>query len=214
MISRTYPSECTIYNCDDLIISAIRDRLGDRIELKRIHIPNTGDFSEYVDSDNSTFYISDPKVWPYHIKVGTTTCSGLDNPQIINYHYLSFPDYNLTASGVDFWVETFRLSDYEIWLSYLSVDLSPLVTNPDCITPEMEILKAAIDLIPSIRGKKFDDGEYSSKEIADKNTSYRQSLSGGVDPYRDLLNTLQRELDLLLEKNCLRKLYRGGYRIE
>ena len=213
MLTRTYPSECSIYGCDDLIISAIRDKIGDRVELKRYYIGIGGDFSEYVSTDPYTFVNEDVKFWPYNIKVGGTVCSGTDNPQIIDYHYMVFDGYALTSSGIDFWVESFILSDYEIWTAYLSVDLSPYVNSNDCITEEMEILKASIDLIPSIRSLKFDD-LYSSKEVTDKNTSYRKSISNTVDPYGDLIKKLQKDLDYLIESNCTKKILRTGYRIE
>jgi hypothetical protein len=214
MITRTYPSECTIYNCDSLITTAIRDRLGDRTVLKRFRLSPTDNFSDYIDGDTSTFYIENPKVWPYNLKVGNTVCSGIDCAQVIDYHYIALDGYDLTASGMDFWLETFKLSDYEIWTAFLSVDLSPIVRTPNCITLEMEIIKAAIDLLPSIRDKMFEDGEYMSREVTDKNQSYRQSLAGGVDPYKDLLTTLQSELTRLIERNCYKRLYRGGYRLE
>jgi hypothetical protein len=216
MLNRTYPSECSIYGCDDLIISAIRDKIGDRSELKRYYVAVGGDFDEYVpaDADTSTFSNEDIKFWPYSIKVGGAVCSGVYNPQVVDYHYLVFEDsYNLTASGIDFWVESFKLSDYEIWTAYLSVDLSSYVNDSACITDEMEILKAAIDLIPSIRVANMGD-LYTTKEVVDKNTSYRKTVSNTADPYGDLLKRLQKDLDYLIELNCTKKLYQDGIRIE
>ena len=214
MVTRTYPSECTIYNCDNDITTAVRDRLGDRISIKRFYLSSSDDLSLYINGDKSTFYLENPKMWPYSLSVGGVMCSGVECAQVIDYHYVSLPEYDLTASGMDFWLETFKLSDYEIWTAYLSIDLTPIVKNPECITPEMEILKTAIDLLPSIRDKLFDDGDYMSREVQDKNQSYRQSLAGGVDPYKDLLNTLNYELTRLIERNCYRRLYHGGYRLE
>jgi hypothetical protein len=214
MLNRTYPSECSIYGCDDLIISAVRDKIGDKAELKRYYVGVGGDFTEYVPADPATFFSEEARFWPYHIKVGSTVCSGIYNPHVVNYHYMVFEDStNLSASGIDFWVESFKLSDYEIWTAYLSVDLSTYVNNPDCVTPEMEILKAAIDLIPSIRVSNI-DSLYTSKEVTDKNTSYRRTVSNTSDPYGELLRSLQKELDYLIELNCTKKLASTGIRIE
>jgi hypothetical protein len=214
MLNRTYPSECSLYGCDDLVISAIRDKIGDRTELKRYYVTVGGDFSEFVPADPSTFSNEDVKFWPYHVKVGSTVCSGIYDPHVINYHYMVFDEsYNLTTSGIDFWVESFKLSDYEIWTAYLSVDLSSYVVNTACVTEEMEILKAAIDLIPSIRVGNMDD-LYTSKEVTDKNTSYRKTVSNTSDPYGDLLKRLQKDLDYLIELNCTKKLTSTGIRIE
>ena len=213
MLTRTYPSECSIYNCDDMVVSEIRGLLGDPIVLKRFYTPVGGDFSEYVPDDAHTFVDMVDKFWPYSLKVGSTTCSGIDTTQIINYHYLVFDDaYDLTVSGVDFWVETFRFSDYEIWTTYLSVDLSPLVFYPECITPYMEMLKAAIDLARVLRGTYMED-LYLSKKIEDKNTSYQKTPTP-ADPWRDLMNKLQDELDELINRNCRKRLYRQGIRQE
>lgn len=214
MLNRTYPSECSIYDCDDLVIGAIRDRIGDRSKLKRYYVAVGGDFSEFVPADNNTFENEDSKFWPYHIKVGGTVCSGIYDPQIVDYHYMVFDDStDLTTSGIDFWVESFRFSDYEIWTAYLSVDLSSYVNNSDCITEEMEIIKASIDLLASIRSDFFDD-LYTSKEVTDKNTSYRKTVSNTSDPYGDLIKKLQKDLDYLIELNCTKKLYQNGIRIE
>ena len=120
--------------------------------------------------------------------------------------------YDLTTSGIDFWTETFKFSDYEIWTTYLSVDLSPLVWYPECITPYMEMLKAAIDLARILRGTYMED-MYVSREVTDKNTSYRRSPTP-ADPWRDLMLKLQAELDDLIERNCRKHLYRRGIRLE
>jgi hypothetical protein len=213
MITRTYPSECSLYNCDDMVISEIRGLLGDPVVLKRFYVSAGGDFSEYVPNDPYTFTSTEDKFWPYSLKVGNTTCSGVDCAQLINYHYLSFDEsYNLVTSGIDFWLETFKFSDYDIWTAYLSVDLSPLVLYPECITPYMEMLKVAIDMSRILRGTYMDD-MYVSREVTDKNTSYKR-VPSSADPWKDLMNKLQAELDDLIERNCRKRIYRGGIRQE
>jgi len=214
MITRTYPTEYSLYGADVDIIQAIRDKIGDRLELRRYYLPSGNEnLARYVQTDNLTFYDSTTKFWPYHIKVGSLTCSGITNPQVLGYHYLVFQDPvgNVTTSGIDFWVDTFKLSDYEIWTAYLSVDLSPLVKDPDCITEDMEIIKAAIDLVPSMR-TKIDD-LYTSKEVVDNDTRYRQDRATSIDPFKDLLDGLQDQLDKLIKENCYR-LLQDGYRVE
>jgi hypothetical protein len=214
MLTRTYPSECTVYNCDYLIVSAVRDRIGDKPSLKRYYIPTTGDFTTYVPYDTSTFYDEETRFWPYHISVGNTVCSGVSNPQIMDYHYMSFtdPQYNLTASGIDFWVESFKLSDYEIWTAYLSVDLTGLVRNPDCISEDMNILKAAIDLIPVLRVNLI-NGLYIVRDVTDRDSRFKQQLMTGVDPFKEMLGALQRELDRMIEK-CNKTPINAGWRNE
>jgi len=214
MVSRTYPSECSTYNCDYMIVSAIRGRIGDTGVLKRYYIPTTGDFSRYVPYDTASFYDEETRFWPYYIKVGDTVCSGTADPQVIDYHYLVFQEENrdLTASGIDFWVESFRISDYEIWTTYLSVDLTGLVINEDCISEEMITLKAAIDLIPVMRTYLINT-TYTVREVTDRDTRYRMQLLSGSDPYRDLLNNLQKELDKMIEQ-CNKTPINEGWRLE
>jgi hypothetical protein len=214
MLTRTYPSECTVYNCDYLIVSAIRDRIGDKPNLKRYYIPVSGDFSKYVPYDTSTFYDGDTRFWPYHIQVGATVCSGVTSPQTMDYHYMNFtdPSYNLTASGIDFWVESFRLSDYEIWTAYLSVDLTGLVKNPDCITEDMNILKAAIDLVPALRTNLI-NSLYIIRDVTDRDTRFRQQLMAGADPFKDLVSGMQKELDKIIDI-CNKTPINDGWRLE
>jgi hypothetical protein len=214
MLTRTYPSECTVYNCDYLIVSAIRDRIGDRATLKRYYIPVSGDFSQYVPYDTGTFYDEDTRFWPYHIKVGDTVCSGTQDPQTMDYHYMTFtdPSRNLTASGIDFWVESFKLSDYEVWTAYLSVDLTGLVTNPDCISEDMNILKAAIDLVPVLRTYLI-NSLYIVRDVTDRDTKFKQQLMTGTDPFKDLVNGLQKELDKMIDK-CNKTPLNEGWRLE
>jgi hypothetical protein len=214
MINQTYPAEYTIYDADEDIINAIRDRIGDRLEFTRYYLPAAGSaIGNYVQDDDLTFYDSRKKFWPYHLKLGTLTCSGVTNPQVLGYKYLIFqsPIESLTASGIDFWVHTFKLSDYEIWSAYLSVDLTPLLKDPDCLSEEMEILKAAIDLIVAHRTDIED--LYTSKEVVDNDTRYRRDKATGVDPLKDLVDGLQQELDRLIDE-CNKRLLQDGYRLE
>lgn len=213
MLTRTYPAEYDTFSGDEVIINAIRDKIGDRLELKRYILSSGSEtVTDFVMSDSQTFYDSDTRFWPYHLTYSGITYSGVTNPQVLNYHYMQFSNpVDLTTNTSDFWVETFYLSDFEIWTAYLSVDLTPLVTSVSCITEDMNIIKAAIDLVPSLRSAKA-RYFYGGMEVRDNDTTFRQSELK-YDPFKDLIDKLQKELDDLLYE-CNNRLYQGGYRIE
>lgn len=213
MISRTYPAEYSLFSGDEVIISSIRDRIGDRPAMRRYYLTiGSQEQTQYVVYDNHTFYDEETRFWPYHLLFNSTTYSGLDNPQVINYQYMQFEDsIDLSSATSDFWVETFYLSDFEIWTAYLSVDLTPLLRNTNCVTDEMNILKAAIDLVPALRTSKA-RYFYSSIKSRDNDTDFEQGRLQ-VDPYKDLVTKMRKELDTLIYE-CNHRLYQGGYRIE
>lgn len=214
-LTRTYPAEwTTLAGVDETIIYAIREKIGDKAELKRYYLTaGSENISRYIMDDGVTFYVKSQKFWPYHLSIdGTTVSSGVD---ILNYQYLYFGDYgdaNLTDNTLDFWLETFYLSDFEIWTAYLGTDLTSLVLKEDCISEEMEILQAALDLVPALRASKLDQ-IYSDKRVRDNDTEYERRLGSGVDPYKDLVAKLQDKLDALIDK-CNKTPYIGGYRVE
>lgn len=213
MIYRTYPTEYSTFSGDETIISTIRDKIGDRVKLRRYYLPvGNSSVSDYVQDDNVTFYDDTVRYWPYHLTFSGTTYSGTTNPQVLDYKYMLFssPISDLTAAAMDFWVETFYLSDFEIWTAYLNVDLTPFVDDPDCITEEMEMIKAAIDLVPSLRSAKMVDF-YQEKSVVDDDVSYKQAGLGGsrADPWKDVLKKLQDELDTLISE-CNNNLYNDG----
>ena len=215
-LSRTYPAEwTTISEADEAIIYSIRERIGDRPELNRYYLlaTNTENMNRYVMEDGVTFNDNGYRFWPYHLSIdGTTVASGVD---VLRYKYMHFGDCgdpNLKDNNLDFWVEIFFLSDFEIWTAYMNVDLTPLVRNEDCITEEMNMLKAAIDLIPALRASQR-EYLYAGKRVRDNDTEYEKKLMSGVDPHKDLLTALQKELDTLIDR-CNKTLYWDGYRIE
>lgn len=215
-LSRTYPAEwTTITSADEAIIYSIRERIGDRPELNRYYLPasNSDNMNRYIMEDGITFNDNGYRFWPYHLSIdGTTVTSGVD---ILRYKYMYFEDYgdpNLKDNDLDFWVEFFYVSDFEIWTAYLNVDLTPLVRREECITEEMNILKAAIDLVPALRASKREEF-YANKRVRDNDTEYERRLTSGVDPHKDLVDGLQAELDKLID-NCNKKLYWDGYRVE
>jgi len=213
MLTRTYPAEYDTFSGDEVIINAIRDKIGDRLELKRYVLAvGSQEVTDYVMSDGTTFYDADARFWPYHLTYSGTTYSGTTNPQVLNYHYMLFENpVDLTAYASDFWVESFYLSDFEIWTAFLAVDLTPLVPDVTCITEDMNIVKAALDLVPSLRASKA-KYFYGGLEIQDNDTTFRQSELRS-DPFKDLVDKLQKELDDLINE-CKTRLYQGGYRIE
>jgi len=213
-ITRTYPPEWeSIEGADEAIIYSIRERIGDRPELNRYYLTAGSDnIAKYIMPDNVTFNDNGYRFWPYHLSVDdTTVASGVS---ILSYKYMNFDglEGNLTESNLDFWVEVFYLSDFEIWTAYLNVDLTPYVRRPECITETMEILKASVDLLPALRASKK-DYFYANKRVRDNDTEYERSMMAGVDPLKDLVASLQKELDALIEK-CNKKLYMDGYRLE
>jgi hypothetical protein len=215
MIARTYPTEYSTFDGDYTIISTIRDKIGDRVKLRRYYLPVGNDnVDTYIQEDNLTFYDDNVRYWPYHLTFSGTTFSGTSNPQILDYQYMLFTDpvTDLSAAAMDFWVETFYLSDFEIWTAYLNVDLLPFFDNDDCITEEMEMLKAAIDLVPSLRAARLD--LYRGKKVRDDDVEYTQNDLGGsrADPWKDLLKKLQDELNELIAQ-CNTSLYNDGYLI-
>jgi len=215
MITRTYPSETSLFDGDELIIRLIREKIGDKPKLTRFVVaPGSPTMEKYVMPDNLTFYNEVDRFWPYHLSVSGTTYSGIQNPQVLNYHYLSFdsPVSSLAAVPLDFWVENFFVSDYEIWTAFLSVDLTALVRKPECVTEEMEILKAAIDLLPVVRMNE-QDRLYAVREVTDGDQRYKTSMGGSRDPYKDRVKDLQDELDRLIYE-CNHRPYFGGVRIE
>jgi hypothetical protein len=212
---RTYPAEWSTIGADETIVSSIRDRIGDRPELRRYYIlANSDNMNRYVMDDKVTFTDSNVRLWPYHLSINqATVTSGID---VLNYKYINLgdSDNDLTADLLDFWVETFYLSDFEVWSAYLNVDLTSYVNNPECIVEEMEILKAAIDLVPALRTSRYvQDVVYSDRRVKDNDTEYQSKLASGVDPYKDLISKLQGELDKLLDR-CNKTPYVGGYRVE
>lgn len=210
MISRTYPAEYSTFDGDAVIITQIRDKIGDRVSMKRYILPDTE--TSYVMGDGLTFYDEDTRYWPYHIVHNSTTYSGVDNPQVLNYQYMVFDSpVDLSTNASDFWVESFYLSDFEIWTAYLSVDLTPLVLDSDCITDDMNILQAAIDLIDPLRTIKA-RFFYGGLEVRDNDTTYRK-YEMRQDPYKDLVNRLQKQLQALIDE-CNTRLYHGGFRLE
>lgn len=213
MLTRTYPAEYDTFSGDEVIINAIRDKIGDRLELKRYVLAvGSQEITDYIMSDGLTFYDADTRFWPYHLTFSGTTYSGTTNPQVLNYHYMLFDSpVDLTAYASDFWVESFYLSDFEIWTAFLAVDLTPLVPDVSCITEDMNIVKAALDLVPSLRAAKA-KYFYGGMEIQDNDTTFRQSELRS-DPFKDLVDKLQKELDDLIAE-CKTRLYQGGYRIE
>lgn len=215
-LSRTYPAEwTTIDDADEAIIYSIREKIGDRPELKRYYLTssNTDNMNRYIMDDGITFNDNGYRFWPYHLSIGgNTVASGVD---VLHYKYMYFGDYgdaNLKDNNLDFWVEVFYLSDFEIWTAYLNVDLTPLVRREECITEDMEMLKAALDLVPALRVSKRDEF-YSNKRVRDNDTEYERRLTTGVDPHKDLVKGLQSELDRLIDE-CNKRLYWDGYRIE
>lgn len=214
-LTRTYPAEWYTIGADEAIVSSIRDRIGDRPELRRYYILASSDnMRRYIMDDKVTFTDNQVRLWPYHLSINqATVTSGID---VLSYKYinLSEVDQDLTSDLLDFWVETFYLSDFEIWSAYLNADLTSYVNNPECITEEMEILKAAIDLVPALRTSKYvQDMVYSDRRVKDNDTEYQSKLASGVDPYKDLIGKLQGELDRLLDR-CNKTPYAGGYRVE
>lgn len=217
-ITRTYPAEWeSIEGVDETIIYSIRERIGDRPELNRYYLlANSENMSRYIMEDKLTFNDNGYRFWPYHLSIdGQTVSSGVD---VMRYKYMDFQrvpeETDLTDNTLDFWVETFYLSDFEIWTAFLSVDLTPFVKVASCITEYMEILKASVDLVPALRtSKQVRDQYYTSKRVRDSDTEYEQRISTSADPYKDLLGQLQKELDTLIDK-CNKTPYMDGYRIE
>jgi hypothetical protein len=76
----------------------------------------------------------------------------------------------------------------------------------------MEILKASLDLLPALRASKR-EYFYANKRVRDNDTEFERSMMSGVDPHKDLMVALQKELDGLIEK-CNKTPYFGGYRVE
>ena len=214
MLTRTYPSEIDVLDADELIVKQIREKMGDQPKLVRYIVkPGSDAAAKYIMDDNLTFYNDKDRFWPYNVTVSGTTYSGIDNPQILNYHYLTFSDpvQDLTQVPLDLWVETFFISDYEIWTTYLSIDLTPLVRNPACITENMNAIKAAIELIPVLRELEI-EWLYATREVTDGDQKYRSTF-GTIDPYKDRLRDLQAELQRLIDM-CNKKPYFGGIRLE
>jgi hypothetical protein len=214
-ITRTFPAEwTTIAGADEAIIYSIRERIGDRPELNRYYLTaNSDNMPKYIMEDNVTFNDNGYRFWPYHLSIsGSTVASGVN---VLRYKYMDLAeasDGNVKDDNLDFWVEVFYLSDFEIWTAYLNVDLTPHVRKPECITETMEILKAAIDLLPALRASKK-DYFYANKRVRDNDTEFEKSMMSGVDPHKDLLMALQKELDGLIDR-CNKTPYMDGYRIE
>lgn len=214
-ISRTYPAEwTTIAGADETIIYSIRERLGDQPELHRYYLPaGSENMSRYIMGDNVTFNDNGYRFWPYHITIDSTpVTSGID---IVSYKYMSLADASdgdITDNNLDFWLEVFYLSDFQIWTAYLNVDLTPLLRKEDCLTEEMTILKAAIDLIYPLRASQR-ESFYAGRRVRDNDTEFEKKMVSGVDPHKDLVEGLQAELDKLID-NCNKKIYVGGYRVE
>jgi hypothetical protein len=213
-ILRTFPAEWTTIGGSELIINSIRERIGDKPELQRYFLPaNCENMSKYIMDDNITFYDNRYKFWPYHLSIsGATVASGVD---VLHYKYMYFGDIsdgNITDDPLDFWVESFYLSDFDIWNAYLSVDLDSYVRDSGCITEEMMVLKAALDLLPALRVSRKEQ-DYTRKRVRDNDTEYEKYMNTGVDPLKDTLATLQAEFDRLIN-NCNKNLYWDGYRVE
>lgn len=212
--TRTYPAEWQTIGADESIIYSIRERIGDRPELRRYYLtPNSDNINRYVIDDKKTFNDNGNRFWPYHLSIDSATvASGVD---ILSYKYMLFSevaDPDLTDNQLDFWVEVFYLSDFEIWTAFLNVDLTPYVKRASCITEYMEILKASLDLIPALRVSKR-EYFYANKRVRDNDTEYERQMMSGVDPHKDLAAGLQAELNALYDA-CNKNVYVDGYRIE
>jgi hypothetical protein len=217
-MERTYPKELSLTATEEEIVSRIRNRIGDSIVFVRDYLSATEstDDTTKVIADGLTYYNEAYKLWPYHLTVDGTTYSGATNPTVLEYQHLTFTTVSgggtLRGKVLDFALETFKLSDNEIWTIYQNVDLTGLVDNANCITDYMTFLKACLDLIKILRTKRIKD-DYSSITVRDADTEYVKEARGVGDPYKDLYTNIENELNMLIDK-CNKDLYWDGIRLE
>ena len=217
-MQRTYPKELSLTIAQEAIINKIRNRIGDSIIFIRDYMSASESTDEVIKiiADGLTYYNETYRFWPYHLTVAGTTYSGSTNPEVFEYQHLTFTTLsgggNLRGKIIDFALETFKLSDDEIWTIYENVDLTGLVDNADCITDYMMFLKACLDLIKILRTKRLKD-DYSTITVRDSDTEYTKDARGTADPYKDLYANIETELNILIDR-CNSALYWDGIRLE
>ena len=220
-MERTYPREIDLSPSEYDIIDRIRSRIGDPVVFKREYMSTAvSATSGKLIAGGMCYYEPVSYFWPYNISVNNITYSGITisglNPSVTGYQYLEFSTVSgggsLAGKELDFGLETFKLSDKIIWQTYQNVDLTGLVTNSACITPQMNFLKACLDLCKILRTRRI-GVDYSRVTVVDADTQYTKESNNPSDPYKDLYLNIESELDKLIYR-CNKTLYWGGTRIE
>jgi hypothetical protein len=206
---RTYPEEIELTPTQSGIISDMRIRIGDPIVIYNEYIASTETSARVISS--TTYYNSDIRFWPYNISINGTTCSGLTNPDVLTYQYLKFTD-TLTSKTLDFWLESFKLSNTELITLWENASLTGIVFNESCITAHMLFLKACLDALELLRTRSQNES-YNRLTVEDADTRFVREPQTGIDPLKDLYQGISTELNQLIEY-CNKKPFSGGVRLE
>jgi len=191
----TYKAECEFSSADDVIIRKIRRLIGDFVELDRLYIDGTDEYtmSSVLQPDGHTIKL-DSKGWPVYVSVNDVEETSTSSVIVQGYQYLTFSGTIGDTDKIDIWFYTFKFSDREIFESYGDSQMPPFINNTT-INQDMLILQSAIDLLESqTANDMIEDGA----RIVDDQTVY--DPSPGLGERNNLINRLKKQLDSLVKQ--------------
>ena len=185
-----YPVERSFSTEDALIISKIRNLIGDALALKY-----------HSNEDCNRFRVNDytldmgyHKCWPLYITVDGVEKVSTADPYVDNYRYLTFSGIIDDTTNIAMYVSTFRYSDVEIYNAYTTAMIPPMLTKYNVTTDHM-ILQAAIDIL---EGENVDDFVQEGAKIKEGDDSF--DPSPGFRARNELIGRLHKRLDALINQ--------------
>ena len=183
-----YPIERAFSTEDDLIISKIRNLIGDNKVLKYFGT----DLCDELKIDEHTLDAGDTKIWPLYITVDDVEKVSTVDPYVDNYRYLTFSGIITEDTDIMMYASSFRYSDVEVYNAYNGCLLPPGLTK-DTVTSDHLILQTAIDLL---EGELTTDLIDMGAKVKEGDDSF--DPTSGFKYRQETLKRLKRRLDDLI----------------
>jgi hypothetical protein len=190
----TYGVECEFSATDDIIIRKIRRLIGDFVDLDRLYIDGTDEYtlSSALQPDGYTVDIGQ-KGWPVYISVNDIEKTSLNDPIVQGYQYLTFSGTIGSTDKINVWFYTFKFSDREVYEAYSDSQM-PAMINSSTINQDMLILQSAIDLLENMWNQDIENGAV----VRDDQSVYDPSIM--LRTRADVINGLKKQLDNLVRQ--------------
>jgi hypothetical protein len=185
-----YPTERGFSTSDDLVISKIRNLIGD---TKKLAYYNTEACTELIINDH-TMDMGEPKMWPLFVSLDDVEKVSATDPYVDNYRFLTFSGTLTDTSDVMVFAETFRFSDVEIYNAYNVCMLPPMLTQ-QTVTEDHLILQTAIDLL---EGELTTDLIDMGAKVKEGDDSF--DPTAGFKFRQETLRRLKRRLQQLIDQ--------------
>ena len=191
----TYPCECDYDVDDSIIIRKIRRLIGDFVNLDRLYIDGTDEYtlSSALQPDGHTIDLGE-KGWPVYVSINDIEKTNLGNPVVQGYGHLTFSGTIGSSDVIDIWYYSFKFSDREIYEAYSDSQMPPGLTS-STVTQDHLILQASIDLLENMTA---DDMVSDGARVIDDQTVYDPAI--GLRTRADMINRLRKQLDALIRQ--------------